>query len=158
MKIKKVCFSTQLSELYGRDGYQSHIEVGKEYWYFFDEDSDIFRETHKHWNKIKITYIRSGCLFYAFPDNPNVKEEFCPVSCFKASTFVLADLDPVKDLSDLITDINTDAAKVMYCFDDEHTVVRNWPNERTVEVDENELLEKFGHTEQWMFIKAMEEK
>lgn len=154
MKIEKVCFSTQLSELYGRDGYQSHIEVGKEYWCFFEEDSEIFRETHKHWNKIKITYIRSGCLFYVFPDNPNVKEEFCPVSCEWAATFVLADLDPVKDLSDLITDINTDAAKVMYCFNDERTIVRNWPNEKTVEADENELREKLGHM--LLLLKAME--
>lgn len=158
MKIKKVCFSTQLSELYGRGGYQSHIEVGKEYWYFFGEDSDIFRETQKHWNKIRITYVRSGCMFYVFPDSPNVKEEFCPVSCFMASQFIIAELDPIKDLGDLIKDIDTDAAKVMYCFNDDRTIVKNWPNEKIVEADEEELFKKFGHTPDWLLIKAMEWK
>ena len=144
MKIKKVCFSTQLSELYGRDGYQSHIEVGKEYWYFFGEDSDIFRETQKHWNKIRITYIRSGCMFYVFPDSPNVKEEFCPVSCFMASQFIIAELDPINDLSDLIKDIDTDAAKVMYCFNDERTIVKNWPNEKWLRPMRKNCLRSLG--------------
>ena len=156
MKLKKVCFSTQLSELYGRDGYQSHIEVGKDYWGFFGEDSDIFRETQKHWNRIRVTYIRSGCLFYVFPNTPSAKEEFCPVSCFMASQFIIAELDPIKDLSDLIKDIDTDAAKLMYCFDDVRTVVKNWPNEKTIEVNRDELFEKFGGTVDWFLIKAME--
>lgn len=158
MKIKKICFSTQLSELYGRDNYQSHIEVGKEYWYFFGEDSNIFRETKQHWNKLKVTYMRSGCLFYVFPDYPSIKEEFCPVSCFMASQFILAELDPLKDLSDLITDIDTEVAKIVYCFNDEHTVVKNWPNEKTLEADDNELFEKFGKTTDWLLIKTLEQE
>lgn len=141
MKIKKTCFSTQISDLWGRDGYQSHIKVDDEYWYFFNEDSDIFRASQQHWNKIKITYVRSGCLFYVFPDYPEIKEEFCPVSCFMTSTFVMAELDPVKDLKDLITDIDSDTAKMIYCFDDEHTIVKNWPNEKEIEIDEDKIKE-----------------
>ena len=41
MKIKKTCFSTMLSDLYGRDDYQSHIELGREYWWNWPEDSDV---------------------------------------------------------------------------------------------------------------------
>lgn len=157
MKIKKNCFSTMLSELYGRDGYQSHIEVGKEYWYFFSEDYAIFKKTQKHWNKIKISYVRSGCLFYVFPDEPDIPEEFCPVSCFMTSRFILAELDPIKDLKGLIDDIDIDAAKIEYCFNDERTIVKNWPNEKEIEVDEDEIKEKFGDIE-YMMIKLLEVK
>lgn len=158
MKIKKTLFSTVISDLYGRDGYSSHIEVGKEYWFFFSEDTDIFRESNKHWNKLKITYIRSGCLFYEFTDYPNIKEEFCPVNCFMTSQFILGELDPIKDLKGLLTDINTDIAKMTYCFDDKHTIIKNWPNEKEIEVDENKLYEKFKGTTDWILLKAMEIK
>lgn len=153
MKIKKICFSTQISDLWGRDGYQSHIKVGDEFWYFFSEDTDIFRESHKHWNKLRITYVRSGCLFYVFPDYPNIKEEFCPVSCFMTSTFILAELDPAKDLKGLIDNIDTEAGRLMYCFDDKHTIIKNWPNEKEIEVDDEEIYEKFGNTTDYFLIK-----
>ena len=158
MKIRKNCFSTMLSDLWGRDGYKSHIKVGNEYWYFFAEDSDAFRATHKYWNKIRITYIRSGCLFYVLPDAPEVKEDFCPVSCFMTSRFVLAELDPIKDLGTLLTDINTEAAKIKYCFDDEYTIVKNWPNEKEIEIDEEELYKKFGGLSEYLLIKMLEVK
>lgn len=146
MKIKKICFGTRLCDLYGRDGYQPHIKEGEDYWYFFEEDTDIFRETKEHWNKLRVSYVRSGCLFYCFPDHPDVKEQFCPVNCFMASQFIVAELDPVKDLTEIASfggDIlsDKDFAKKIYCFDDERTVVKNWPNERETEVDEEEILD-----------------
>lgn len=143
MKIKKTTFSTKISDLWGRDNYPSHINVGDEFWYFFSEDTDIFRESHKHWNKLKVTYVRSGCLFYTFPDYPDVKEDFCPTSCFMTSTFILAEIDPIKDLNGLIENIDSDSAKMMYRFDDEHTIVKNWPNEKEIEIDDEEILKKF---------------
>ena len=79
-----------LSDLYGRDNYQSHIEVGRDYWYYFPKDSEI----ENGWHKIRVTYIRSGCMFYFFPDNPEVEERFCPLNCFMASQFVLAEIEP----------------------------------------------------------------
>ena len=158
MKIKKTCFSMMISDLWGKDGYKEHIKVGNEYWYFFAENTDIFKATHKYWHKIKITHIRSGCLFYVLPDTPEVKEDFCPVSCFMTSRFVLAELDPIKDLSDLIEDIDTEAAKIKYCFDDEHTVVKNWPNEKEIEVDDEQLYEKYGNSAEYLLIKMLEVK
>lgn len=160
MKIKKTCISTIISDLYGKDNYQSHIEVGKEYWYFFYGDDNIFKKTQKYWNKIKITYVRSGCLFYVFPDEPDIPEEFCPVSCFMTSRFILAELDPIKDLknNEYWKDIDTEAAKIKYCFDDEHTIVKNWPNEKEIEVDENEIKEKFGNSAEYIMIKMLEVK
>lgn len=142
MKIKKNCFSTMVSDLWGRDGYQSHIEVDREYWYYFSEDTQAYNLTHQYWNKIKITYIRSGCLFYILSDVPEFKEEFCPINCFMTSTFVLAEIDPIKDLGEEMLG-NIEGAKLRFCFDDKHTIVNNWPNEREVEIDENELYDKF---------------
>jgi hypothetical protein len=136
MKIKKKCFSTMLKDLYGRDSYQSHIEVGKEYWYYFDSNTDIFKTTGNCWNKLRVTYIRSGCVFYDFPDAPNVHEDFCALNCVMTSQFVLAEIDPTVDLDNMDSDTIT---KLTYYFDDEHTLVRNWPNEREIEISEEEL-------------------
>lgn len=132
MKFKKICFSTQLSELYGRDNYQSHIEQNREYWWFFSNDDDV----SYGWHKIKVTYIRSGCAFYVFTDSPEAPERFFPTSCFMASTLVLAEIDPTKDLENFGNDIE----KKLYCFDTEHTIVQNWNNEKYVEINEHDSL------------------
>lgn len=158
MKIKKNRFSTMISDLYGENDYEKALKVNREYWYYFDENTEIFKASHKHWNKFRITYIRSGCLFYDFPEYPDVKERFCPIQCFMASRFVLAELDPIKDLKDLVKDIDSEAAKLKYSFDDEHTIIKNWPNEREIEVDEDELYNQFGGTNEYILIKILENK
>lgn len=145
-----------ISYLYGKDKYQSYIKLNKEYWYYFDENTEIFKASHKNWNKLRITYIRSGCLFYNFPDYPNVKENYCPINCFMTSRFVLAELDPIKDLKNIINDIDSEAAKIKYCFDDEYTIIKNWPNEKKIEIDEDELYNKFGGTDEYLLIKMLE--
>lgn len=157
MKIKKLCFSTMVSDLWGRDGYQSHIELGREYWYYFAENTDTYRITNKHWNKLKITYIRSGCLFYIIPEYPEIKEDFCPVSCFMSTQFILAEIDPIKDMGVNMLG-NIDAAKIKYCFNDEHTVVKNWPNEKESEINDDELYNKFSNSAEFIFIKALEKR
>lgn len=130
MKFKKVCFSTQLSDLYGKDNYQSHIEEGREYWYYFPRTDEL----KEGWYKIKVTYIRSGCLFYIFSDYPEIKESFCPINCFMASAFIFAEIDPTKDLANFGDDID----KKLYCFNTDHTIVKNWPNEREIEIEEEQ--------------------
>lgn len=125
-----------INDLYGKDKYPSHIELGREYWYYFNDDTEIYKTTHKHWNKLKISYIRSGCLFYVFPDAPDVSEEFCPIKCFMASRFILAEIDPIKDLGNELE--NIELAKNLYYFDDDLTVVKNWPNGKEIEVDKDE--------------------
>ena len=135
MKIKKKCLSTTLKDLYGKE-YQSHIEVGREYWYFFDTNSDIFKATGKCWNKLRVTYIRSGCVFYDFPDVPNVPEDFCPLNCIMTSQFELSEIDPIVDLDNMDSGAIT---KLIFYFDDKHTIVHNWPNEREVEIGYEEL-------------------
>ena len=147
-----------ISDLYGENDYEKALKVNREYWYYFDESTEIFKASHKHWNKLRITYIRSGCLFYDFPEYSDVKERFCPIQCFMASRFVFAELDPIKDLKDLVKDIDSEAAKIKYCFNDEHTIVKNWPNEKEIEVDENEINKKYGNSIEYIFIKLLEDK
>ena len=129
MKFKKQCLSTELSDLYGRDNYQSHIKVGREYWYYFSRDIDF----SEGWYKIKITYVRSGCVFYVFSDMPEIGERYFPANCFMASALVYADINPIMDLEDFGSELE----KKMYRFDDERTIVYNWPNEKEIELDEN---------------------
>ena len=156
MKIKKTCFSTMLSDLYSRDNYQSHIELGREYWWNWPEDSDVYRKTNKSWHKLKITYIRSGCMFYVLDDAPELGEMFCPINCFLASSLILADIDPIEDLVDSLG--NIDVAKIKYCFNDEHTIVNNWPNEKEIEIDEDELIKNFNDSIEYINIKLLEQK
>ena len=153
MKIKKTCFSTQLSELYGKDNYQSHIEVGREYWWYFDSYSDIYKKYGPGWYKIKVTYIRSGCMFYIFSNYPDIKEDFCPINCFLASSLVFAEIDPIKDLGDTLG--NIEAAKIMYCFNTDHTIVKNWPNEKETEIDEYEIYNKVKYSSDYIDILSM---
>ena len=153
MKIKKTCFSTQLSELYGRDTYQSHIEVGREYWWYFDSYSNIGKKYGSNWYKIKITYIRSECMFYIFSDYPDIKEDFCSINSFLASTLEFAEIDPIKDLGDTFG--NIEIAKIKYCFDTSHTIVKNWPNEREIEIDDDEINNKVKNSSDYIDILSM---
>ena len=149
MKIKKMQLSTRLSDLYGKDNYYSHIQVGREYWWYFcSSDSNICKKHGTGWYKIKITYIRSGCMFYIFSDYNDIEEEFCPIKCFFSSTLIYAEIDPSKDLDGIFQ--NIEISKLRYCFDTEHTIVKNWPNEREIDVDENEIFQKFGNSEDFI--------
>lgn len=151
MKIKKTRFSTMISDLYGRDGYQKYLVVGKEYWWDFPEDSDVYRATKRKWNKLRITYRRSGCIFYKVLDAPNLREQFCPVNCFLASSLILADLDPAKELK---FDIDIELAKKLYYFDDDMTIIHNWDNSSESEIDEENIIQLYP--EEYIHIKIKE--
>jgi hypothetical protein len=137
MKIKKSTMSTRLRDIYGdrTDDYAKYITVGREFWYYFT-DYEITHITNSSWCKIHITYVRSGAAFYVFSDFPEIPERYFPVSSFMASILIYADIDPEKDIEFLG---NMKNAKLKYRFDDERTVVHNWPNEKEVEVDESEI-------------------
>ncbi len=141
-KITKKCFSTVVSDLWGRDNYQEHIVVGREFWWCYPSAHDIAILARRNWVKIKVTYIRSGCMFYICPDFPYIDEQFCAIDSVFASTLILAEIDPIKDLGDKLGDI--EAAKLKYCFNTDHTVVHNWPNEREIEIDENKYYSKIS--------------
>ena len=142
MKIKKTRFSTMLSDLYGRDNYQEHLIVGREYWWNFPETSDVYRATGRFWNKLRITYRRSGCIFYKIIDAHNLDEQFCPVSCFLSSTLIFADLDPIEDLP-FIKEEGIEKCQQIYCFDDTRTVIHNWDNSLESYINEEEFIKEY---------------
>ena len=137
MRIKRITLSTKLSDLYGRNNYHLHIEEGREYWYYFSGGNKISEKYGNGWYKIKVTYIRSGCMFYIFPDYPDIEEDFCPIRCFMTSVFELAEIDPIKDI---IKD-DKDNDYIKYRFDDTRTVVKNWDNSECLEINESQLCE-----------------
>lgn len=151
MKIKKNRFSTMISDLYGRDSYEKALKVGREYWWDWPANTPIGRKYGSGWHKIRITYIRSNCMFYIFPDYPNVPEQFCPVNCFLASSLILADLDPEKDLK---FDIDIELAKKLYYFNDDMTIIHNWDNSSESEIDEENVIQLYP--EEYIHIKINE--
>ena len=133
MKVKRTVLSTRLSDLYGRDKYHSHIEVNREYWYYFAGESKISDKYGNGWYKLKVTYIRSGCMFYIFPDYADIEEDFCPIHCFMTSMFEFAEIDPNKDLQIQENILNK------YCFDDTRTIIKNYDNSEYIDIDEENL-------------------
>lgn len=142
MRIKRTTFSTVLYELY-KDNYQSHIEVNREYWYYFVEGNEIAYKYGSGFYKIKITYIRSGCLFYVFSDYEDIAEQFCPINCFMTARLEFAEINPVEDLKDII-DLNVESNQLLYRFNDARTVVKNWNNAEYINInlEETELNSK----------------
>lgn len=137
-KYKKTSLSTTLVDLYGRDKYQPHIEIDREYWWCWPTDSDVYRYTHQTWNRIKITYKRSGACFYILTEFPEYPEQYFSDHSFISETLEYAQLDPMKDVF-----INEDKPKEYlekrYRFYDARTEVLNWDNSKEAELDDNEI-------------------
>lgn len=128
-QLKKITLSTKLYDLYGKDEYHLHIEVDREYWYYFTDESNIAKKYGSGWYKIKVTYIRSGCMFYIFSDYKDIDEEFCPLRCFMTSQFEFAEINPKRDLN-----IEDDLFS-KYRFDDIRTTIIDWDNSLTYASD-----------------------
>ena len=60
------------------------------------------------------------------------------------------------DVEDTLGDI--EAQKIKYCFNSEHTIVKNWPNETEIEIDEKYLYNRFGNSTEYLIIKALEKR
>lgn len=140
MKYKKTRYSTVLEDLYGKEDYKKHLEVGREYWWHWPGSSDVFEHTHEHWTKIKITFERSGVYFYVLPDYPDFTEHFFPVDCFLASHLQYAEIDPMKDLDWRGYEKMTKKyLEKRFCFADEKTIVLNWDNSPTSVLEDDEI-------------------
>ncbi len=137
MKISKTKISCQLKDLYGKNGYQKTIKVGNRYWYYWANNSVIGEKYGQDWYEIEVTYIRSGCMFYIFTKYPDIPEQYCPISCFFTSILVVSELDPIRDIPEFSNDIKY--SKLLYCFDDEHTVIKNWDNSPESNISEEDI-------------------
>ena len=81
----KMTFSTRLRDMLGKrpENVAEYIKVGREFWHF---DEGI-------WRKLKVTYIRSGVMFFEFCDEPNVEHAWF-ISSFNASSLHAAQIYP----------------------------------------------------------------
>jgi hypothetical protein len=118
-RVKKYNVTTRLEGLFGKN-YKEHIQVGKKFWWFFDGNSQVFKLTNQHWNKLEITYIRAGVVFYAVE---NVTGEFhFEIDSIMAMQLEPEILDPQKDLGDTIEHLE------MFYFNSERTQIINFEN------------------------------
>ena len=116
---RKFHVSTRLESLFG-DKYADHILVGKKYWWFFDGNSQVYKHTHQHWNKLEITYIRSGVVFYIVE---NVEAEYhFELESIMAMQIEPEFFDPSKELGKKNDDLSG-----IY-FNSERTQVINFEN------------------------------
>lgn len=116
---RKFHVSTQLASLFG-DKYAEHILVGKKYWWFFDEHSEVYKKTNNHWNKLEITYIRSGIAFYIVE---NIEEEYYfQIGSIMSEGLEPEFLDPIKELGETVDNLDN-----LY-FNSERTQIINFEN------------------------------
>ena len=118
-RVKKFNVTTRLEGLFGKN-YKDQIQVGKKFWWFFDGNSQVFKLTNQHWNKLEITYIRAGVVFYAIE---NVTGEFhFEIDSIMAMQLEPEFLDPQKDLGATIDHLE------MFYFNSERTQIINFEN------------------------------
>ena len=118
-RVKKYNVTTRLEGLFGNK-YKEQIQVGKKFWWFFDGNSQVFKLTNQHWNKLEITYIRAGVVFYTIE---NVDDEFhFEIDSIMAMQLEPEFLDPKKDLGATIDHLE------MFYFNSERTQVINFEN------------------------------
>lgn len=111
--------STMLKDLYGLNNYWKYIKIGDELWTDYVEDI-----TGIKWNKIKVTYVRSGVMFFIIADSNILSEYYFPIDSFNAAVMKKAKLDPYNDLPYDKNMIDR------CCFDDEFTEVINFNNDK----------------------------
>lgn len=118
-KVKKYSVSTKLESLFGKN-YKEHIRVGKKFWWFFDCNTQVFKLSQQHWNKLEVTYIRAGVVFYTIE---NIDGEFhFEIDSIMAMGLEPEFLDPQKDLGSTIKHLE------MFYFNSERTQIINFEN------------------------------
>ena len=121
--MKPKTLSTKMKDLYGVNEYHNHINVGDEFW----TDADFIQElTNRKWNKIHVTYVRSGAMFFTIEDS-DVPEQYMGTKSFVAAVMIKAKINPYMEFPDR-EDINN------YRFDDRFTKVINFDNREDKEV------------------------
>ena len=118
-KVRKYNVMTQLAGLFG-DNYKEHIQVGKKFWWLFDGNSQVFKLTNQYWNKLEITYIRAGVVFYTVE---NIDGEYhFEIDSIMAMGLEPEFLDPQKELGATIEHLE------MFYFKSEKTQIINFEN------------------------------
>lgn len=78
-------FASRLYDMFSKDkeSIASYIKVGREFWHF---DGNRFR-------KLKVTYVRSGVMFFIFEDTPNIEEAWF-IGSFNSDSLHAAQIYP----------------------------------------------------------------
>ena len=80
-------FTSQLYDMFGKhgDAIDSYIKQDREFWYY-DGNKRCYR-------KLKITYVRSGVMFFIFEDEPDVEHAWF-IGCFNCDSLFAAQIYP----------------------------------------------------------------
>jgi hypothetical protein len=80
-------FTSQLHEMFGKcDGaIKAYVKPGREFWYY-DGDKICYR-------KLKVTYVRTGVMFFVFEDEPEVEVAWF-ICSFASRTLYAAQIYP----------------------------------------------------------------
>ena len=78
-------FTTTLFDMFGKrpDDYVEYIKPDREFWHF----------DGCGWRKLKVTYVRSGVMFFKFEDEPDVERAWF-ISSYNAQTLCVAQVYP----------------------------------------------------------------
>jgi len=131
-----------MKNLYGENNYHNHFKYNSEYWYGFPDNDEIVLLTGKSLHKLKITNIRSGCIFYVLPEYPSIPEKFVSAKSLMCAFMVPCVLDPINDtnIPSLIEKSKKDCPLLpipRFIFDDKLTTIVNWDNEKGCPLNEN---------------------
>lgn len=80
-------FTSQLHDMFGKhgDAIDSYIKPDREFWYY-DGNKRCYR-------KLKITYVRSGVMFFVFEDEPDVEHAWF-IGSFNCDSLFAAQIYP----------------------------------------------------------------
>ena len=121
MLQKKKIVGTDLISLFGELFYKDHLYVGRELWLKTDIGTPEYEVTHEEWNKIVITYIRTGVMFYTIVGHPE-QEFYALIGSMKVMKMKVAELDPYKELDTTVFILR------QVRFDDKFTSIINFDN------------------------------
>lgn len=78
-------FATTLFDMFGKrdEDIAEYIKPNREFWHF-DEGK---------WRKLKVTYVRSGVMFFKFDDEPNVEKAWF-INSFNTQSMCVAQVYP----------------------------------------------------------------
>lgn len=78
-------YTSQLYEMFSKDdkAIKAYIKEGREFWHF----------NGSKYRKLKVTYVRSGVMFFVFEDEPDVEQAWF-ISSFNACSLYAAQIYP----------------------------------------------------------------
>ena len=81
-------FTSCLYDMFGKhsDAIDAYIKPGREFWHYDGEK--------RRYRKLKITYVRSGVMFFVFEDDPDNVEHAWFIGSFNCDSLYAAQIYP----------------------------------------------------------------